>query len=380
MAEQDESAERTEEPTPRKLDQARKDGQVLTSQEMLVFAAISAATVILLTLPVLGGAILQRWRAYLNAPSNLEPDALLAALGYAGRDILLAAGLIGLPVMLLMIGTQIAIGGLNWSVKGFAFKPEKIDPLKGFGRMFSLNSLVELSKAIGKVTLLGTVVLGGVYLGLDGLTVLGLVPLGDALRVVFRLTLGIFTGMCLVLGGIALADLLWQSHKHRTQLRMTPSEVKRENREDNGSPEVKSKLRQLQMQASQRAARERGALDDVGQATAVIVNPAHFAVALRYVPGQDDVPVMLASGRDGLAFQVIERAKSAHIPVLRLPPLARALYFTGDIGQPIHDGLFGAVAAVLAHVWRVERGLQDDLPDIDLPPDLQFDGLGNRAG
>ena len=234
MAEQDESAERTEEPTPRKLDQARKDGQVLTSQEMLVFAAISAATVILLTLPVLGGAILQRWRAYLNAPSNLEPDALLAALGYAGRDILLAAGLIGLPVMLLMIGTQIAIGGLNWSVKGFAFKPEKIDPLKGFGRMFSLNSLVELSKAIGKVTLLGTVVLGGVYLGLDGLTVLGPCALGRCPARCVSSDLGHFyrIDVPIVLGGIALGrSAVAKSHKHRTQSAHDPNEVKRENRE-----------------------------------------------------------------------------------------------------------------------------------------------------
>jgi flagellar biosynthetic protein FlhB len=238
---------------------------------------------------------------------------------------------------------------------------------------------VELGKAVGKVSLLGVVVLGGVYAGLQQLKILGLIPLTDALQLLFRLILGIFGGLTLVLAVIAFVDLMWSSYQHKEKLRMTISEVKRESREDNGSPEVKGRMRRLQMEASQRSARERGALDNVPQATAVIVNPTHFAVALRYLPDRDEVPVILATGRDALALQVIERAKGAAIPVLRLPPLARALYFTGDIGQPIHEGLFGAVAAVLAHIWRLERGLQDDLPQIDLPAQMQFDANGHKA-
>ncbi len=380
MAAPDDSAERTEEPTPRKLEQARRDGQVLASKEMMVFAAIAAATVVLLMLPVFAASIMARWQQYLLNPAGRGEEVLLHALHQGGRDVLLVAGIVGLPVMVLMIATQISIGGLNWTVKGFAFKPDKIDPLKGLKRMVSATALVELGKAVGKVTLLGCVVLGGLYLGLGRLTILGMVPLADALRVVFRLAMGIFAGLTLVLGLIALVDLVWQAHKHRKQLRMTIAELKRETREDNGSPEVKGKLRRLQMEASQRTARERGALENVPDATAVIVNPAHFAVALRYLPDRDEVPVILATGRDALALQVIDRARAAAIPVLRLPPLARALYFTGDIGQPIHEGLFGAVAAVLAHVWRLERGLQDDLPDIDLPAQMQFDANGHAAG
>lgn len=380
MSAPDDSGERSEEPTPRKLEEARREGQILTSKEMMVFAAIAAATVILLALPALGAAILARWQSYLLTPAHQREEILIHALQMGGRDVLLVTTLIGLPVMVLMIGTQISIGGLNWTAKGFAFKPDKINPLKGLKRMVSATAFVELGKAVGKVTLLGSVVLGGLYLGLDGLTVLGMVPLGDAMRLIFRLTLGIFAGLSLVLGMIALVDLLWQAHKHRKQLRMTISELKRETREDNGSPEVKGKLRRLQMEVSQRSARERGALENVPQATAVIVNPTHFAVALRYVPGQDDVPVIVATGHDMLAAQVTERARAAQIPVLRLPPLARALYFTADIGQPIPDALFGAVAAVLAHIWRLERGLDEDLPDIDMPEDMQFDAFGRQSG
>jgi flagellar biosynthetic protein FlhB len=379
MAGQDDSAERTQDPTPRKLEQARREGQVLTSKEVMVFAAIAAASAVLLALPAMAGVIAMRWRAYLLTPANLSPDALMEALSQGGRDVLLAAILVGVPVMILMIGLQIAIGGLNWTTKGFAFKPEKIDPLKGLKRMVSATALVELGKAIGKVVLLGTVVIVGLYLALPKLGVLNLLPLGDALRLTYRLTLGILVALTLVLAVLGLVDLVWQAHRHRQQLRMTLAEVKRENREDNGSPEVKGKLRRLQMEASQRSARERGALDQVPQASAVIVNPSHFAVALRYQPGRDDVPLVMATGRDTMAAQVIERARAAGVPVLRLPPLARALYFTGEIGQPIHDGLYSAVAAVLAHLWRLERGLREDLPDIDLPEDLHFDAMGRAA-
>ncbi len=380
MAGQDDSAERTEEPTQRKLEEARREGQVLTSKETLVFAAIAAATVLLLALPVMGTAILARWQTYLLAPATLGEDVLLQAVHRGGRDVLLVMAIVGVPIMVLMIGTQIAIGGLNWTVKGFAFKPEKIEPFKGLKRMVSMPALVELGKAVGKVGLLGAVVLAGVYAGLQQLKILGLIPLTEALHLLFRLTLGIFGGLTLVLAVIAFADLMWSSYEHREKLRMTLSEVKRESREDNGSPEVKGRMRRLQMEASQRSARERGALDSVPQATAVIVNPTHFAVALRYLPDSDEVPVILATGRDALALQVIARAEQAAIPVLRLPPLARALYFTGDIGQPIHEGLFGAVAAVLAHIWRLERGLQEDLPQIDLPAQMRFDANGHPGG
>lgn len=380
MATPDDSAERTEEPTPRKLEEARREGQVLTSKEMMVFVAIAAATVLMLALPVLGASLLARWQSYLLTPQRLDEDVLLHALRMGGQDVLTVTGLVGLPVMLVMISTQISIGGLNWTIKGFAFKSEKIDPLKGLKRMVSMSSLVELGKAVGKVGLLGCVVLGGMYLGLEMLIILGLVPLTDAMGLIFQLTLGILGGLTLVLGLVALVDLLWEAHKHRKQLRMTLSEVKRESREDNGSPEVKGKLRRLQMEASQRSARERGALAHVPEATALIVNPTHFAVALRYVPGQDDVPIIIATGQDALAAQVIARAREVNIPILHLPPLARALYFSGDIGQPVQEELFGAVAAVLAHIWRIERGLHEDLPEIDVPREMRFDAFGRRPG
>jgi flagellar biosynthetic protein FlhB len=233
--------------------------------------------------------------------------------------------------------------------------------------------------SVAKVVLLGAVSLGVILQGLPELIVLGQMPLGDASNVMASFVIRLFGGMTLMLAIIGGADLAWQRHTHTKSLRMTFDEVKRENREDNGSPELKGKLRSLQIEASRRGSRERAALPDVPTATAIITNPTHFAVALRYRPGTDEAPVIIATGRDRMAAQVIERARKAGVPVLRMPPLARALYFTGDIGTPIHEGLYSAVAAVLAHVWRVDRGMAETPPEIDLPRDLRFDARGLRS-
>jgi flagellar biosynthetic protein FlhB len=159
---------------------------------------------------------------------------------------------------------------------------------------------------------------------------------------------------------------------------MTFQEVKQESKEQNGSPEVKGRLRQLQMEASRRAARQRKALPDVANATAVITNPTHFAVAIRYVQGDTRAPVILAMGKGPMAQEIRDRARKHGVTMLQSPLLARALYFTGDIGMEIQEGLYSAVAAILAHVYRLDRGEAGDLPDIDLPPELRF-GENGRA-
>jgi flagellar biosynthesis protein FlhB len=162
----------------------------------------------------------------------------------------------------------------------------------------------------------------------------------------------------------------------RKKLMMSFQEVKQESKEANGSPELKGRMRRLQMEASQRGAEQRAALGDVGRATAIVTNPIHFAVALRYVPGETAAPVILAMGKGPMAQEIIARGKGAGIHVLQSPPLARALYFTGHIGTEISDRLFGAVAAILAHVYRLDRGESSDLPDVALPEELLFNEHG----
>jgi flagellar biosynthesis protein FlhB len=379
MAGQDDGAERNQDPTQKRLDEAKREGRVLTSKEMMVFVTMAAATVVVVISPDFGPMIAARWARHLRLDGGDALDAaMLSALGAAGNEVLAVSLMVAIPVMLAAVLAQAAMGGIGWSPKGYAFKPEKLDPLQGLGRMVSMSALVELGKALAKVGLLLSVTFWITKEALPEIVVLGSMPPGDASKVFADLTVQLFAGLTLVLGLIGVADLAWQSHKMQKSLRMTFDEVKRENREDNGSPEVKGRQRRLQMEASRRGTRERAALSEVPSATAVITNPTHFAVAIRYVAGKDDAPTIIATGRDRMAQQVIARARKAGVPVLGLPPLARALYFTGDIGTMIHPGLFGAVAAVLAHVWRVERGLQEDMPDIELPEDMEFDSRGHK--
>jgi len=380
MAQQDDGAERSHEPTQKRLDQALKEGQVLTSKETMVFATMVAATLAVMALPLVGPATMAEWTSKLRlGPAETLDAALLPGLVAAGKMVLLLSLVVAVPVILAAIATQAATGGLHWSPKGFAFKPEKLDPLKGLGRMVSMTALVELGKAVAKVSLLLGVAAGVIWQAVPELVSLGTMTPGDASRVLMALVIRLFAGMVLALAVIAVIDLSWTTHTHRKGLRMTFDEVKRENREDNGAPEVKGRLRRMQMEASRRGARERAALPNVPEASVVITNPSHFAVALRYRTGQDDAPVIIATGRDVMAVQVIERARKSGVRILRLPPLARALYFTGDIGQSIHPGLFAAVAAVLAHVWRLDKGQPDPTPDPDLPPDMRFDANGHLS-
>lgn len=382
MAGADDGAERSQAPTQKRLDEARRDGRVLSSKEMAVFAAMAAGTLVMVFLPGLGPWAATRWAAHLRLGSGDALEAaLMPAVAQAGVEVLALALLVAGPVALAAILAQGAMGGgLSWSAKGYAFKPDKLNPGAGLARMVSLNAVVELVKAVAKIGLLAAVAVAVVVDGLPAILDLGHMPPGAAAGVMARLVLHLFGGMTLMLGLIGLADLLWQAHRLGQSLRMTFDEVKREHREDNGSPEMKGKLRRMQMEASRRGARERAALPDVDGASVIVTNPSHFAVALRYRRGQDDAPRIVAMGRDRMAAQVIERAKAAGVPVLRLPPLARALYFTGDIGTPIHEGLYTAVATVLAHIWRIEKGLREAVPDVDVPRGMRFDARGHREG
>jgi flagellar biosynthesis protein FlhB len=381
MASPDDGAERNQDPTQKRLDDARREGKVLTSKEMMVFSSMAAGTLFVVILAALGPMTATRWAAHLNIASGDALDsALLPAIAEAGKEVLAIALFIAVPVAVTALLAQAGMGGLHWTNKNYTFKPEKINPMAGFKRMVSMSALVELGKAVAKVALLSSVALTVVLKGMSELTSLGQMPTGDAVRVLFALVLQLFIGLTLVLGLIGLVDLLWEAKKLNKSLKMTFDEVKREHREDNGSPEMKGKLRRMQMEMSRRGARERAALRDVPSATAIITNPTHFAVAVRYRAGEDDAPYIIATGRDRMAAQVIEKAHKSGVPILRLPPLARALYFTGDIGTPIHEGLYGAVATVLAHIWRIERGLREETPEIELPQDLQFDSNGHKPG
>ena len=342
MAEENQDGqEKTEEPTQRRLEKAAEEGRVLTSKEMMVFTTLAIALVLYMGLSPFAGGALEVWGRLFVIDSGMNLDTLgMVKIKHAFGLVILASIIIGVPLMIVVLMTQAAVGGLNFATQAMHFKPNRIDPLAGLKRMFSMKGLVELAKSILKVVLLFGI--GGlvIYLSLPDLIYLAAGSLGQGIDRAAG-TLPYLVGSLLVaLLIIAAIDFAWQKHTHMQSLRMTLKEVKDESKQTEGSPEVKAKIRRMQYQQSQDSARQREALDNVPNATTVITNPTHFAVALQYTSGQAGAPTVLAMGRGLLAQQIIERAGEANVQTLRIPMLARALYFTSEIGGEISEALY----------------------------------------
>jgi flagellar biosynthetic protein FlhB len=376
--ENEDGQEKTEEPTQQRLDKAIEDGQLLTSKEVMVFTTLAMGLVMFLGFAPFLGVGLDAWARLFVIDSAQNLDTLgLAKVRFGFWLVILATLIFGIPLMIVTILTQAAVGGLHFSNKALAFKPNKIDPIAGLKRIFSAKGLVELGKAVLKVVLLFSVGALVIFQQLGDILNLSASSIGQGLSrvsAVFPLLIGALLIALLV---IAVIDYFWQRHTHVQQLRMTLKEVKEESKQTHGSPEVRAKVRRMQFEKSQESARQRDALDNVADATAVITNPTHFAVALKYTAGQAGAPEVLAMGRGPLAQQLIERAKAANVTTLQIPMLARALYYTSEIGGEIAEGLYNAVAVVLAYVFRVDKGESVEMPELTLPPELRFDEHGN---
>ena len=373
----DDAQEKTEEPTQRRIDKAKEDGQILTSKEVFVFANISIGLLVMLVTLSYGGAGLSNWSTLfrLGSIDNLD-DLINNKLMDSLWLLFQSALLVGVPIVIVNLLTQAAVGGLNFAPKAMKFKGNRINPISGLKRMFSMKALVELGKSILKVVLLfgiATTIIFQIMPGVINFSSLTLTKMLEVMRYVIPLLIG---AILVVLAIIAAIDYFWQRHTHIKQLRMSRQDLKDEFKQTEGSPEVKAKIRRMQSETATRSARQREALDDVANATAVITNPTHFAVALKYEVGDQAAPVILAMGRGIIAQQIIERADSAQVSVFRSPILARALYFTGEIGEEISQSLYNAVAVVLAYLYRLEKGEALQSPDVDVPEDMHFNEFG----
>ena len=373
----DDAQEKTEEPTQRRIDKAKEDGQILTSKEVFVFANISMGLLVMLLTISYGGVGLSNWSTLFRLDSVDKLDDLIAGKLMDSFWLLFQSSmLVGVPIVIVNLFTQAAVGGLNFAPKAMKFKGNRINPISGLKRMFSMKALVELGKSILKVVLLfgiATAIMFQFMPGVLNFPSLTLPKMLEVMRYVIPLLIG---ALLLVLAIIAAIDYFWQRHTHIKQLRMSRQDLKDEYKQTEGSPEVKAKIRRMQAETASRGAQQREALDDVANATAVITNPTHFAVALKYEVGDQAAPVILAMGRGIIAQQIIERAETAQVSVFRSPILARALYFTGDIGAEISQSLYNAVAVVLAYLYRLEKGEALQLPDVDVPEDMQFNEFG----
>ena len=267
------------------------------------------------------------------------------------------------------------LGSIGWRGKALHFKGNRLNPLSGLKRMFGMQGATELGKALAKVLLLGTI---GYWLVEKSLPAIMTMATTDLIAAIGLAGKAIGHAMLTLAGGlvvIALIDVPAQWYQRTRRLMMSKQEVKEEMRESDGAPELKQAQRQRAHEILSGSARKA-----VSDATVVLTNPTHFSVALRYRPGQDAAPVVVARGRGDVALSIRELARTAHVPILEYPQLARAIYFTARAGRTIPEELFVAVATILAFVFQLERAMADGLaqPAVDVPASHRFDPEGRR--
>ena len=375
MAETPDKDQQTEAPTPKRRRDAAEKGDVLQSREL------GTALVILI-----GGA----WLAFagplaVGALETMLSDALTfdaAELGDfdPGSATLRLLGMIALPfiglfalTLVAAIGTPAMLGSLGFRAKAFAFKGNKLDPIAGTKRILGRQGLIELGKSIAKVLVLGAV---GIWFLLgESRNMIGLTA--QEIRPALTSVGNSFVIAMLVMGGalalIALIDVPAQLYQRAQRLKMSKQEVKEENKQTEGSPELKAAVRRRQHEVARNSARKA-----ISEATVVLTNPTHFAVALRYRPGEDAAPLVLAKGRGATAEAIRELAGEHAVPMLSYPQLTRALYYTSRPGQVIREDLYMAVATILAFVFNLDAALASGArqPDVTVPGDLRFDARG----
>jgi len=381
MAEQDSTAEKTEEPTAKRLEKAREDGQVVRSQELSVAMMMIGVASFMY---IFGGAlILQLSEVFATGftfdRKDIFSDNLLpAAFGAQALDGMLVAVPIFALAIVFAFGASGLLGGFNFSMKAAAPKASKINPLSGLKRIFGTKALVDLNKALVKFGLVAGVLYLVVSSRFDQLIGLGFMDIQPAMRGAGEIIAGGVVLVTLTLIIAAAIDVPYQLYEHSQKMKMTKQEVKDEFKDTEGRPEVKAQIRRKQREMAMGQM-----MDAVGDADVIIVNPEHFAVALSYDPSSSGAPTVVAKGVDFLAQGIRERAGDNAVPVFLSPTLARALYFTTDVNQSIPESLYYAVAQVIAYVFSLNslgRGAAvAEKPNPEVPKGMRYNPDGTLA-
>ena len=381
MAEdKDESQEKTQDPTSRRLEKAREDGKVVSSKEMFVFTILTVGVILMYIFPPLIEDFLKISSSFFNfGPELLHGRSPLQSIKEAIYFFLKVTVIFSIPLFIICVLTQFLVGGgLNFSFKAMHWKLEKINPIKGLKRIFSMKGLVELGKSILKVVFLGGISYFVLIHYLPELVNISDSNLFSAVNRLVSLFPVLVIALLVALGLIAAIDFAWQKYDYIKSLRMSHQDVKDEYKETDGQPEVKQKIRKLQLNAATKSRKESESVDNLGEATAIITNPTHFAVALKYEVGDSKAPVVIAKGRGKNAEKIINKAKKLNIGNMQSPKLARAIYYTCEIGDEILSTLYNAVAIALAYIYKLDKGEKIDEPEIEIPDDLIFDEFGNK--
>jgi len=370
----DSDLERTEPASPRRLEQAREEGHVPQSRELSAFLVLIAGA---------GGVwVMGSWLANqvgalmrqglrLDHRAAFDESAMAGVLAELGSGALLALAPLFVVLILAAVAGPIVLGGRVFSAKAFAADLSRMDPIKGFGRIFSIQGLAELLKALAKAALICGIALWVMWHEHQALFNLLSQPLHAGLASFFGVVM--FSTVLIVAGMavIAAADVPFQLWQYHSRLRMTKEEVRQEAKELEGDPQVKARIR-----SQQREMARRRMMAEVPKADVVVTNPTHFAVALKYEAARMSAPRVVAKGRGLVAQRIREIASESGVPALEAPPLARALYRHADLGEQVPAALYTAVAEVMAYVYQLHAYLHQGAPapgvpgEIAVPPTL----------
>ena len=370
----DSAQDRTLPATARKISKAREEGQVARSRDLGHFAALMAASLALVAVSSQLTTWLQRLLARglsFDALTVSQPERMADRLADFGVEMMLVVLPMGLLMMGVGVAASVACGGWNFSWKAMEPKFSKLDPISGVARLFSASQIGMTLKACLLALVLGLIGALFVQANMGRFLHSMAVPLPAALN---HAAGTVWAGMLLLLlavGAFALVDIPLQKFVWLRGLRMSHQEVKKEHKEIEGNAEIKGKQK-----AQMRESANRRMLAAVPSASVVVMNPTHFAVALRYDDGKMAAPLVVAKGADLMAFRIRDAARAAQVPVLEAPPLARALYAHSEVDREIPAALFSAVAQVLAWVFQLRAAMAGkgrapgDLPDLQVPPEL----------
>ncbi|NHB87781.1 flagellar biosynthesis protein FlhB [Photorhabdus tasmaniensis] len=383
MAE-DSDLEKTEEPTPHKREKARKEGQIARSREL---SSILMLTSGLSLLWMSGQSITHELSLMVFEGFNFDhrmvsnDKQMVQQIGRLLRQAVWALLPVFAGLVFVALSAPALLGGLVFSTKSIKFDTKKLNPISGLKRIFSMNALAELFKALLKAGFVG--IGAALFLWMNWPAMLRLIAQPPLLALDDAMQMLVFAGYVVVFMLIPMVafDVVYQIYSHLKKLRMTRQEIKDEFKEQEGDPHVKARIRQ-----QQRAAARQRMMADVPKADVIVTNPTHYAVALKYDDKAMSAPRVLAKGAGIIALRIKEIGTENRIPLLEAPPLARALYRHSEVGGHIPATLYAAVAEVLAWVyqlkrWKREGGLKPKKPEnLPVPPALDFAGENNRHG
>ena len=362
---EDSDQEKTEEPTSKRLEDARKKGQIARSREFNTFVMLMTSAVLLLSLGrQMANGLLDMMRSQFQISREVifDPASPIIHLKHAMLDgVILIAPFVAVMVVVAILA-PLSLGGWVFSWEAIAPKFAKLNLAKGIARMFAVHGLIELVKALLKVLLVSgiAILLGKHYL--NDLLRLGDEPLGQAIGHALDIIGMSFLILCTSLILVVMFDVPYQLWDYAKKLKMTLQEIKDEAKESEGSPEVKARQRRAQMSMAQNRM-----MTEVPNADVIITNPSHYAVALKYDMNSGGAPQLVAKGLDLIAAQIRSLGAGAKVPMVASPPLARALYYSTEINKEIPKGLYLAVAQVLAYVYQLKTA-RENYWDEPLPP------------